>query len=311
MSGGKMNMILINVCILTYQRRTLLENCLESFRGLKVPTDTEVIVTVVDNDEAESARDTVCKFQSVLPLRMEYLCEPVRGIPVARNSAVDFCHAIGADYIAFIDDDEWVSEDWLTNAYQYCQSEGGDIVVSGEVVSVFPENCPEHIQAALQRKPRATGKELNSCATNNVLFPIHLTKELGLRFDTRNPLAGGTDTKFFAEAKSKGVKVVKCAESVVYEKVPESRTSMWWISKRKFRTGITECWRKRRNGSSSLGIFFSCIYHIIVKLLATIIMTLINNKGRRNRSWFKVCKSAGVLSGLFGLEVDSYKVIDS
>ncbi|MCG8672225.1 MAG: glycosyltransferase family 2 protein, partial [Pseudomonadales bacterium] len=238
----------INVCILTYQRGELLRVCLDSFRDLIVPEDVEVVVTIIDNDSGRGAEAIVGDYKGALgPLTVEYICEPTQGIPVARNTAIDFSHEIGADYIAFIDDDEWVANDWLKNTYDYCLQEGGDIVVSGQVISIFPEGCPEHIQQSLQRKPRATGKELTSCATNNVLFPIRLTKELGLRFDVSNPLAGGTDTIFFTQAKAKGVSIVRCAESTVYEKVHESRATIRWISKRKFRAGITEAWRKKHD----------------------------------------------------------------
>jgi glycosyltransferase involved in cell wall biosynthesis len=306
-----MDMDLINVCILTYQRGELLKACLESFCELIVPEATKVVITVIDNDAAEGARNLVAEYKVLLPFRVEYLCEPTRGIPVARNSAVEFSHEIGADYIAFIDDDEWGSKDWLQASYEYCQSKGGDIVVSGQVVSVFPDNCPEHVRLSLQRKPGNSGKELNSCATNNVLFPIRLTKALGLRFDVSNPLTGGEDIVFFTKAKSKGVKIVKCAESIVYEKVHKVRTTIRWISKRKYSTGITVCWRRRYNGVSSVSIFISSLYNIFQKLLATVFMIAMNNKIRRNRSWFKVCRAAGVMSGLFGVQVERYKVIDS
>ncbi|MFA7553089.1 MAG: glycosyltransferase family 2 protein [Spongiibacteraceae bacterium] len=301
----------INICILTFQRERLLETCLASLAVLKNPDNCKLIITVIDNDAAEASRHVVETFRDQSAIEVIYLCEPSRGIPVARNAAIVKSQELNADYIAFIDDDEWVQSDWLVQLYSYCQKMGGDIVVSGNVISEFPKDTPSHIKSSLQRKHRATGKELNSCATNNVLFPISLTTEMGLRFDVSNPLAGGTDTIFFAQAKSRGVSIYKCSEAIVFELVPASRANIKWISKRKFRAGITESWRKQHNGESKVNIFVASLFHITKNFLKAVVMILVNNKSQRNRAWFKCSKSAGVLYGLFGGQVSSYSVIDS
>lgn len=301
----------INVCILTLQREELLSKCLASFESLEFPPGTSVSITVVDNDEMRASEGLVETFSNKLAMPVFYVCEPIRGIPVARNTAIEFSHKEDFDYMAFIDDDEWVASDWLMRAYSYCQSKGGAVVVSGNVVSEFPSDTPEHIKAVMQRKQRKTGVELSSCATNNVLFPIALTKDLGLRFDVTNPLAGGTDTIFFAEAKLKGVGIYKCAEALVYEKVPRSRATLAWMSRRKFRVGVTESRRRLSRGQGWAKIFVSSFFHIFVKLLAALLAVCTLNQQKRNRAWLKCCKAAGVLGGLVGVEVDSYKTIDS
>lgn len=303
-------MPLINICILTRQRPELLRECLRHTTEIAPPDNCEINISVIENDTEAHSKKTVEQIAEDTPIKIHYLLEPKRGIPVARNSAMRLSESINADYIAFIDDDEWPDKNWIKSAYDYCQSQGGDIVVSGNVVSQFPENTPDHIRELLQRKLRPTGEEPNSCATNNVLFPIQLASVLKLQFDESNPLAGGTDTLFFAEAKARGVRVVKCAESIVFEKIPENRTSFTWISKRKYRAGITEYRRKRLAGSPAIKIVLSNLLTLLINALAVPLVSLTGNKRNQYRKWLKACKAAGTLSGVFGVQVQSYKTID-
>ena len=63
-----------------------------------------------------------------------------------RNCAIEETHRLGSDYQVFIDDDEWVEPLWLDTLYSYCQEQGGDVVVSGNVSFDLPDKSPEHIQ---------------------------------------------------------------------------------------------------------------------------------------------------------------------
>ena len=87
----------------------------------------------------------------------------------------------------FIDNDEWVEPLWLDPLYSYCQEQGWDVVVSGNLISDLPDKSPEHIPRIFNRKQQSTGTRLDRCATSNVLIPIHVTKILGLKFDEMLP----------------------------------------------------------------------------------------------------------------------------
>ena len=300
----------INICICTYKRPKLLTNCLESLATIVVPSGTEVTVTVIDNDQTRSAELTVTKFIETFPFNIYYHCESKRGIPCARNRAVVETHQLGSDYLVFIDDDEWVEPLWLDILYTYCKNQGGDVVVSGSVISELPDGTPEHIRRFFNRKQKSTGTLLGQCATNNVLIPIHVTKSLGLRFDELNPLAGGEDIRFFYKAVQAGVAIKKCREALVHESIPENRTTLRWLSSRKFSGGITIAWREKQQGYSNFSIVTSSIFKLAIDLFTAGIMLLLGKKHKRSRHWLRACRSLGILSGVFGLKVDSYKNID-
>lgn len=300
----------INICVCTYKRPDLLAKCLESLACMTPLKDAQVSVTVIDNDAEQTARDLVESIKSAFPFPLYFFHEAKRGIPCARNRAIDETHRLGSSYMVFIDDDEWVEKDWLKIMYEYCVAQGGKAVISGDVISELPENTSKDIDFFYQRKNRTTGTKLNSCATNNVLVPVFVTRDLGLRFDESNPLAGGTDTIFFVEAVSKGVTILKCAEALVHERVPASRTTFRWLAKRKYRAGITEAWRKRHGGRTTARILVSSLLSVIIELIKSGVMHLTGNRSAGIKYCLKACKSAGTFAGVFGLEVDSYKHID-
>jgi len=303
--------IKINICVCTYQRPKLLLNCLESLAPLVVPLNTKVTVTVIDNDDARSAEIIVSALKSKFPFDLRYYCEERRGIPCARNRAIAETHRLGSDYLVFIDDDEWVESSWLKALYGYCQSQGGEIIVSGPVISELPDNIPEHIGRLFNKRQRETGVTLSSCGTGNVLVPIYVTKTLGLRFDETNPFSGGEDTRFFCQAVNVGVVIKNCAEAVVHEVIPVNRTTLKWFAKRKYSAGTTVAWRKIQDGDSKLGIVFSSIFRIIIEIVNCGFMILVGHKLRRNKSWLRVCRSFGILAGVLGVTVDMYRSVDS
>ena len=68
---------------------------------------------------------------------MEYALEPIVGIPYARNRALEMAMAAD-DLIAFLDDDEVPSEQWLAELLRVWREYSADVVF-GPVQPFFPE----------------------------------------------------------------------------------------------------------------------------------------------------------------------------
>ena len=303
-------MTLIAICVCTYQRQKLLNECLMSLQHIGIPNDVSVTVMVIDNDVDESSRQVVEANQKNTVFTFHYVVEPNRGIPCARNRAITESMSLNAEYLVFIDDDERVAVDWLSHLFVFCQSHGGDVVVSGHVIQEIPESTPKHIRSLFEKPvKRQSGDRLNACATNNVIIPMEFLRKSNLRFDESQPFAGGTDTRFFVEATAKGIDIVKCMESVVYETIPESRATLGWFSKRKYRAGITEAWRKQEMGRSKINVILSSFLQLLLNGMVSVFCSVFYLQEKRNQSWLKVCRSFGVLMGVFGVKIDSYKKI--
>lgn len=127
----------ISIGIITYLRPAGLERLLRSLNALTFEyPPPELDVVVVDNDPNASARAVCERFRPASRWPLTYVTEPRRGIPQARNRVVQ--EAADANFIAFIDDDEVPTPDWLNRLLHAQRTYSAD-VVSGPVLPVFPD----------------------------------------------------------------------------------------------------------------------------------------------------------------------------
>jgi succinoglycan biosynthesis protein ExoM len=309
-----MNVVLI---VLTFQRPTGLCRALDAIGRLETPSDGTISLdaVVVDNDVAGSARALVEGAAADFPIPLDYVIEPVRGIPQARNRAVAIATARGADLIGFIDDDEEPQPDWLERMLEVRTRTGAD-VVAGRYQPVF-ERPPSRwmVDGRFFEPVRyRTGDIISSthARTSGVLISTSKLPAGGPPFDERLQLTGGSDTAFFRRIERDGGKIVWCDEGVVIEHVPESRSSWRWLVKRKYRVGNNQSlfllyfdnpstMRKlRRLGGGTARVISG------VGLMLTGTM-----KGRAElvRGARRAAEGAGGIVGIFGLQYREYQHI--
>lgn len=302
---------LLDICICTCKRPEQLRVALRSLAELELPADADVTVTVVDNDpENQEGQAVVEAFVADSPFPILYALEERRGIPFARNRCIQEAQAKGADYLVFIDDDEWVARDWLVRLFRYSQQLGGNSVVNGSVVRQLPDSVPAYYDNFFSRRKRQTGDRLTYCATNNVLIPMKMIREFSLSFDERDPFGGGEDVLFFSELNAKGGDIVHCVEAKVFEAVPISRANLRWLSRRKYSAGITLAKQKLLSGRSRPGIFLSAIFQLLTAGVLCLFGLVFGGVRLGSRPWLRFCRSVGMASGVFGARSDFYRVVD-
>ncbi len=109
--------MVLAVCALTYRRPEGLARLLDGLAGLAFSGEPpELRIIIVDNDPDRSARAFCDERARSFPWPLEYRHEPTPGIAPARNAALEA--ARGADWIAFIDDDEVPEQAWLDSLIQ-------------------------------------------------------------------------------------------------------------------------------------------------------------------------------------------------
>ena len=101
-TADKMEVQLIAVAVLTYKRTDLLEKFLHAFADMDLPDFTRVALIVIDNDSSGSAETLVESWRDAIG-DVYYFVESRRGIPVARNRALDEALHLGADALCFIE----------------------------------------------------------------------------------------------------------------------------------------------------------------------------------------------------------------
>jgi succinoglycan biosynthesis protein ExoM len=237
----------VAVCVITYKRPKMLRKLLSSFASLQTG-GAEVTVVVVDNDDSGSAR-AICKSLSdEEDLSIRYHVEPRRGIPFARNAAVQ--HASSSDFIAFIDDDERPAADWLAELLR-AQSEYDADVVAGPVLAEFETAPPQWVISGrfFDRERMPTGTRLTRAYTGNVLVSSRVFSEIKPHFDEALALTGGEDALFFRRVHLARYSIIWCDEAVVYERVPSTRATAMWLIRRACRIGVAAGWMEFKTRS--------------------------------------------------------------
>jgi len=233
---GGLSQVRVAICISTFRRQKLVRELLQGIGKLtfcKVPAPELRVIVVDTPDESGNAREA-CETTS-LPWPVRYVVEPRRGLTYARNRAVAESGAV--DFVAFIDDDEIPSAEWLDELL-WTQAEFKADVVAGPV---FPRYAPEvagWIRAGdfFTSLPRATGTRCRSCATHNALAGTQVFTKVP-SFDDSFALSGAEDTDFFLRVARAGYKIVWSQEAMVFEYVSAARGTVAWILRREYQTG--------------------------------------------------------------------------
>ena len=290
----------IAICIGTFQRLQQLQKLLLGlgqleFRKVKCP---EIEVIVVDNDASKSA-ESVCKLRG-FPWTIRYVCEPCRGIARVRNRAI--AEAEGAEFLAFIDDDELPAPQWLDELL-WTQTQFQADAVSGSVLPTFSPDVPAWIKTGrfFNRPNFSTGEAVEMCSTNNVLIR-HDTLRSVPTFDEQFNLTGGEDTHYFLRVRRLGFSMVASCEAIVYEFISEGRANTEWILRRGYQCGNS--WALCEHSLDPrlrIAILRCCkaLVHMFWGVLR-LIPSLLSGKAEIVSSLRKICLGAGMLTGAMG-----------
>jgi succinoglycan biosynthesis protein ExoM len=212
----------ITVCVCTFKRPVLLAKLVQHLESQHTGGRFTYDVVIVDNDGAGSAESIVRDLAASSPLRIGYFIEPQENISLARNKAV--AHARG-DYVAFIDDDEIPTAEWLSQLYETLIQSQADAVLGPVLPRFEHEPPPWVIKGRFFDRPRhKTGHSVDwpEARTGNVLLSRRTLADLNPPFRPQFG-SGGEDVDFFRRAAENGARIVWCDEAAVSELVPPYR----------------------------------------------------------------------------------------
>ncbi len=236
----------IVIAVLTYRRPTDLQELLPELLDQAGQVSARVDIVVVDNDPDAGARVMVTttswsemRVLGTAPMAsIRYVHEPKPGIAAARNRALS--EGANADLLIFIDDDERPSSQWLAHLLATYATYHSAAVV-GPVLSQYDIEPDQWIRAGgfFERRRFPTGTSVSLAATNNLLLDLAQVRTLGLTFDERFGLSGGSDSLFTRQLHQRGGQMIWCDEAIVIDVVPADRLTREWVLQRAFRMGNT------------------------------------------------------------------------
>jgi succinoglycan biosynthesis protein ExoM len=211
-------------------------------------------IVVADNDEKQTAYGCVQEVESHSPVQIKYCVEPEQNIARNRNKAVE--NSVG-DYVAFIDDDERPTSEWLLSLFKTMCRYGADGVL-GPVNPQFEDGAPKWvIRGKFYDRPiHPTGMTMKwgKCRTGNVLLKRSLFMEPDSSFNPE--CKSGEDQEFFRRQIARGHRFVWCHEAPVFEAVPAVRWDRRFLIKRALFRGI---FAQRNHGSQLLRVLQAVI----------------------------------------------------
>jgi succinoglycan biosynthesis protein ExoM len=301
------------VGVITFRRPEGLTALLDGLAGLRFEAPApELSVVVVDNDPAGSAQG-VCDAATAsgrLPGSLHYVRESRRGLSFARNRAVGTALDQGADYLAFVDDDEVPNPDWLEELLRVARGYGAD-VVAGRVIRRFEREPPEWVSRGgfFVDRRLPTGTPVQIASTSNVLVSSRVLTAMNQLFDARFALTGGEDTHFFLRVSAAGYRLVWADDAVVEELVPPERARLGWVLRRAYRVANT--WSLcERELSPTPGMLGARVAKAIARLglgAGLLIRGAIAGRHVAARGLWQLAFGAGNLTGLLGVRFAEYK----
>jgi glycosyltransferase involved in cell wall biosynthesis len=291
----------VSICVATYRRPEGLARLLASLGRMKLPEGLRLELLVVDNDP-QAPEEAALPDAGGLPARR--LREPQRNIACARNRALQ---AACGDWVAFVDDDEVVHEQWLAAFVAQagrtpCDGLFGPVLARAE----WPEAGGLAWLAIFTRERFASGARvpLAAARTGNAFLRRRLFD--GVVFEPAFGRSGGSDTQLFARLLARGADFRWCDEAQVEEWLPPERLRARWLLRRAFRGGNLHGRLARRAPPARVAL--AALRAAAGLCAAAALLPFGAAAGRLGalRAAMRVASAAGRIHGLLGGHVQGY-----
>jgi glycosyltransferase involved in cell wall biosynthesis len=201
---------------------------------------TETVFVIVDNDGgSRETQDVVREFERSSGAVVRFVVEREPGLSAVRNRALKEARAAGASAVAFLDDDEWPSPQWLTKLIETWSTTGAG-AIGGPVFPVFETGSepPEKYRPLWSvRKGRLRGRTHVYC-TCNCLVELSILATLGDEpFSADFGFTGGEDVVLFRHLHAAGIGMAWADDAIVFEQISAERASFGWLRRRWYRLG--------------------------------------------------------------------------
>jgi succinoglycan biosynthesis protein ExoM len=284
----------VDVCICTYERQSL-EQTLESVAQMDFDKETFQVI-IADNALTDQRRSRIEGLGKRFGLRLTYVHAPSRNISIARNACLE---ASTAPLVAFIDDDETVSEGWLRELVAKMADPAVDCVF-GPVKAIFPDATPTWLRDGSLHDMKVTigrGGVVKTGYTCNAIVRRH---SIGIcRFNVELGRSGGEDSVFFFGLFMMGKRFEFSENAVVFERVPVGRLDFFWLVRRYFRNGQTHGRLIQMAGESI--ILGACLALAKALFCMALALLTLSDGARRSKSLIRASMHTGVFLRLIGV----------
>jgi succinoglycan biosynthesis protein ExoM len=299
------------LCVPTFRRPDGLRKLLAHVERLTYAGRLEILV--VDNDpEHQAGAAIVDEVAPTFRFPLTGIVEPCRGQTYAYNRAfASACRATPVPYyVAVLDDDEYPDPNWLSEMVRVALRYNVDIV-GGPVFPVF--DAPDHwlAKSGLYAPTRfATGRVQKIYGAGSMLIRRStLEQYLGEPFKNEYAFTGGSDEEFFHRCRRDGRSFAWADDAHVFETTPQSRTTVGYLLRRRFRTGTDATRMERKFARSIVGAArrWCKALGLIGTAALSLPITAFGGRPAIMRSLMRAARGAGRIAAEFGILYEEYR----
>jgi glycosyltransferase involved in cell wall biosynthesis len=250
-------MIRLSLVIATYNRAEQLMVTLGSVAMQSAAPDVWECI-VVDNNSADNTRQRVEAFQREhSTLNIRYLFEKNQGLSHARNAGIV---ASQGDIVAFIDDDERITEEFITAYIDLFDEHPDAMAAGGEIIAEYPTGRPRWMSRYAERpiaNPMSFGDKVRLFPASripgggNMAMRRQLFTVLGM-FNTSlgrtgKRLLGGEESELFERIAKQEYRVYYAPRAVMYHIIPAEKLTKEYFTRLARNTGISQHTRAKEH----------------------------------------------------------------
>lgn len=303
-----MNKIVITIP--TYKRPEMLRKLLLSIKDCRLDKSLigDVTIIVVDNDIEKTAEKVVTNFlqENTDVEHFKYHSYAEKGLSKVRNEMLRKAFELNPDFIVFVDDDEYVTAEWLNEMMKVMINNNADLV-RGPALAQMAENTPDYISCWFSREEYPDNCELHTLTSGNLMMRRTTLQKFGIWFDLRFNTTGSEDSYFGRQMQKKGAKIYWAAKAIAYEIIPPKRTTLRWLMMRNYRSAgtFTYILKVEKESLKLLKKIIISIIYVIVGFLSGILVLF--PVKRRYWGLLKLSEGLGAIAGLGNKIYSEYK----
>ncbi|MBP3565408.1 MAG: glycosyltransferase [Alistipes sp.] len=248
-------MIRLSIVIATYNRATLLLDALKSVIRQSAPAQ-EWECVVVNNNSSDNTSECFAEFAGEHPeYNLRIVDEPNQGLSYARNRGIR--ESVG-EYIAIIDDDEHIAEDFVAAYIKLFDSVPEAVAAGGPIVARYPTGRPRWMSCYTERPIANTmyfGEEVREFPKGrvpgggNMALRRSAIRRYGV-FDTSlgysgESLIGGEECDLFERLQIADAKYYYVPTAVMYHIIPREKLSKEYFARLSYNVGVSQLRRAR------------------------------------------------------------------
>jgi GT2 family glycosyltransferase len=267
----------------------------------------DIDIIIVDNDIGRSAEATVKEIikNNINPVEILYFNHPVKGLSNVRNEMLKKALLQNPDFIIFVDDDEYVTSEWLNELLKTILRNDAD-AVRGPVIAKLDESVSKYIAYFFKRKEYPDNSKIHSLATGNLILNRKSFGKYNVWFDNRFNSTGSEDSFFGIQLLKRGATINWAANAIAYETIPEKRATLKWLIKRHFNYAVSYTYIQKieKNYFQLLKKTIISVIYFVTGILSCLILLF----PVKWKYWgiLKVSESIGGFAGLFSILFQEY-----